>query len=414
MSEEKDSIPVHLMPVAAFLGVFSAVGLARIVYLVYANLTHQPQPRKPGPTPLGSNPFMILVAIVLGALTGYGKIVATINKAYAESEHALFDPFDILGITESLKDDKTAVTQAYREMAKVHHPDKGGSPKMFLKIQQAYEALTDELGIQNYQRFGHPEGPVKAPSFELALPSWLIFPEGRVAVIMMVLYVVMFIFIGYIVVVAMKPKKEPKVKATLDSYTVSLEDLGYIGKVLSPKSSHMEVLLAIASTPENIEWSVQYIDKIAEIREKATEERKNAKAESKNESLAFDDLDDQGWDDDEEGDDENAKQAAALAKQAELEKARQMEQLKKATGQAKEPLEGIDDGVLGQMWVLNVLTEKHKWPPENLYFLSSEKFDYKGKQVPALEHPGLQRNLQFTTGRINSRMLNTHPELCTY
>ena len=411
MSEE-ESIPIHLMPVAAVLGVFSLVGVLRIATIVYSNLTYEPLSRKPAPAiALDSNPFMMLCAIVVGALAGYGKIVATINKAYAESEHALFDPFDILGIAEALGENKTAVTQAYREMAKVHHPDKGGSQKMFLQIQYAYEALTDELGMQNYQKFGHPDGPVNAPSFQLALPSWLIFPEGKIAIIMLVLYLAMFAGIAYFVMVAMKPKEEPEVKATLDSNTVSLEDLGYLGKVLSPNSSHMEVLLAIASTPENISWSTNNLDLIAEKRAKAMEEKKNAKPESKTKSMAFDDLDDQGWDDDDEEEDESAKQAALMAKQAEAEKARQLEQLKKATGQVKEPMEGIDDGVLGQEWVLKVLTEKGNWPPKNIFFLNDQKFDYKGKKVSALEHPGLQRNVQFTQGRINSRMLNTHPEL---
>ena len=409
---EAESIPVHLMPVAAVLGVFSLVGVIRIVYIAYANLTYEPLSRKPAPgIALDSNPFMMLCALVVGALAGYGKIVATISKAYAESEHALFDPFEILDISAALGENKTAVTQAYREMAKVHHPDKGGSQKMFMKIQHAYEALTDELGMQNYQKFGHPDGPVKVPSFELALPRWLIFPEGNIAIIMLVLYFLMFALIAYVVMFAMKANKAPEVKATLDSNTVSLEDLGYLGKVLSPKSTHMEVLLAIASTPENIAWSANNIDMIKEKRAKALEQKKNAKPESKTNSMAFDDLDDQGWDDDDEGEDESAKQAALLAKKAEEENKRQLEQLKQATGQVKEPLEGIDDGVVGQEWVQRVLTEKGHWPPKDLYFLKDQKLDYKGKKVTALEHPGLARNVQFTQGRINSRMLNTHPEL---
>ena len=118
------------------------------------------------------------------------------------------------------------------------------------------------------------------------------------------------------------------------------------------------------------------------------------------------------WDDDDGDEDEAAKQAALAAKRAEEEQKLQLEQLKKATGQVKDPLEGIDDGVLGQDWVRRTLEEKGHWPPKDLSFLNDEKFDYKGKMVAALDHPGLQRNIQMTMGRINSRMLNTHPELC--
>jgi hypothetical protein len=77
-------------------------------------------------------------------------------------------------------------------------------------------------------------------------------------------------------------------------------------------------------------------------------------------------------------------------------------------------LEGIDDGVLGQKWVMKTLESNGSWPPKDLSFLKDMKFDYKGKKVAALDHPGLVRNLCMTAGRINSRMLNTHPELSKF
>ena len=409
---EAESIPVYLMPVAAILGILAFVGAVRAAYIIYENLSYEPLSRKPAPAvALDSNAFMILCSTVVAAIAGYGKIVATINKAYAESEHALFDPFDILGISESEAADKSVVTQAYRELAKKFHPDKGGTQELFMKIQHAYEALTDELGMLNYQKYGHPDGPVSVPSFQLALPHWLIFPQGNIALIMILLYLAMFGAIGYIVVTRMS-KKEPEVKATLDSNTVSLEDLGYLGKVLSPNSTHFDILLALASTPENIQWAQESIDKIEKQRAEAIEAMKSAKPESKKETMTFDDLGDQGWDDEDDEEDESAKQAAMLAKKAEEEKQQRLEQLKKASGQVKEPMEGIDEGVIGQQWVLKTLQGKGHWPPKDLSFLSNMKFDYKGKKVSALEHPGLQRNIQMTMGRINSRMLNTHPELC--
>lgn len=411
MTTEAD-IPFHLMPVAAFLFMIILLGVARAAFIVHANLTYDPLSRKPKPLiALDSNPFLVLIGIIVAAIAGYGKIVATINKAYEEFDHATFDPFDLLGIQESQAGDKSMVTQAYRNLVKVHHPDKGGSQEMFMKIQLAYESLTDELAMQNFKKYGHPDGPVSTPSFQLALPQWLIFPEGKVAAVMLILYLGFFVFLGFIVIRLMAPKKEPEMKASLDSNTVSLDDLGYLGHVLSPKSSHFDILLAIASTPENVVWSVESLDKIEEVRTAALEEKKKAKPEKK-ESINFDDLDDQGWaEDEDEEEDESAKQAALLAKKAEEEEKLRIQQLKKATGQVKDPLEGIDDGVLGQEWVRKTLEEKGHWPPKNLSFLADEKFDYKGKMVSVMDHPGLRRNLQMTMGRINSRMLNTHPEL---
>lgn len=412
-TEGEADVPFHLMPVAAFLGMAALFGIIRAGFIVWANVTYEPLSRKPAPQiALDSNPFMLLIGIIVAALAGYGKIVATINKAYAESDHALFDPFDLLGIAEAEAEDKSVVTQAYRDLAKIHHPDKGGSQDMFMKIQYAYEALTDELGMQNFQKYGHPDGPVNVPSFQLALPQWLIFPEGKVAAILLTLYLAMFAGIIYIVVKVMTPKKEPEVKQSLDSNTVSLEDLGYLGKVLSPKSSHFDILLAIASTPENMMWAVDNLDRIEELRKEAIEEKKTAKPEKKKESMSFEDFDEGGWDEEGDEEDESAKHAAMMAKQAEEEKARHLEQIKKASGQVKDPLEGIAEGVIGQEWVRKTLEEKGHWPPKDLSFLDSQTFDYKGKKVSALDHPGLKRNLQMTMGRINSRMLNTHPDLC--
>lgn len=56
--------------------------------------------------------------------------------------------YDILGVT---KDASTAdIKKAYRNLAKEHHPDKGGSEEKFKKINEAYETLSDEGKRKNY------------------------------------------------------------------------------------------------------------------------------------------------------------------------------------------------------------------------------------------------------------------------
>lgn len=44
--------------------------------------------------------------------------------------------------------DKSAVVNAYRALAKVHHPDAGGNPDDFKRLRTAYgDALKRELGL---------------------------------------------------------------------------------------------------------------------------------------------------------------------------------------------------------------------------------------------------------------------------
>ena len=56
--------------------------------------------------------------------------------------------------------------------------------------------------------------------------------------------------------------KSSKRNLLLDqSNTVPVEDMAYLAKVLTPDSTHMDVLLAVITTPENIEWSIQDLDR---------------------------------------------------------------------------------------------------------------------------------------------------------
>lgn len=224
------------------------------------------------------------------------------------------------------------------------------------------------------------------------------------------------------------PKVEKKrgadtdVDETLATNSVGLEDVTYIASKLTPDSDQLDILLAVASTPESIKWSTKaltYRNKTVQTRldddKKAADERKKKSGSKKGgpESTMFD-LDDEGWADEDEDDedlDDEEKKKAKLAKKTLEEKQKFGEELAKATGKTKIPLEGIDEDVIGQEWVEKALTKVGAWPLDDLRFLKDMKFDYNGKQVSALEHPGLVRNLCFIAGRLNSLALNSHPEL---
>jgi DnaJ-class molecular chaperone len=67
------------------------------------------------------------------------------------------DPYQTLGIQKGAPEDE--VKKAYRKLAMKHHPDKGGDPEQFKKIQGAYDVLSDSDKRRNFDQFGNPDGP---------------------------------------------------------------------------------------------------------------------------------------------------------------------------------------------------------------------------------------------------------------
>ena len=65
------------------------------------------------------------------------------------------DPYGVLGIPQTASEDE--VKKAYRKLAMKHHPDKGGDPEQFKKIQGAYDILSDAEKRGNFDRFGTAE-----------------------------------------------------------------------------------------------------------------------------------------------------------------------------------------------------------------------------------------------------------------
>lgn len=58
------------------------------------------------------------------------------------------DYYNILGVSKSATDEE--IKNAYRKLAKTHHPDKGGDKSKFQEIQKAYETLSDRDKRANY------------------------------------------------------------------------------------------------------------------------------------------------------------------------------------------------------------------------------------------------------------------------
>ena len=58
------------------------------------------------------------------------------------------DYYEILGVDK--KASKIDIKKAYRELAKKHHPDKGGDEETFKMVGEAYQTLIDDKKRQQY------------------------------------------------------------------------------------------------------------------------------------------------------------------------------------------------------------------------------------------------------------------------
>lgn len=60
--------------------------------------------------------------------------------------------YNILGVPKSATYEE--IRKAYRKLAKIKHPDKGGNEKEFQELQQAYDVLSDENKRKIYDKYG--------------------------------------------------------------------------------------------------------------------------------------------------------------------------------------------------------------------------------------------------------------------
>ena len=77
-----------------------------------------------------------------------------------------FNPYAILGVPRHAP--AGDISKAYRQLSRVHHPDRllglsakerAESEAMFKLVSKAYEALTKEDAMKNFELYGHPDGP---------------------------------------------------------------------------------------------------------------------------------------------------------------------------------------------------------------------------------------------------------------
>ena len=81
--------------------------------------------------------------------------------------------YERLGVSKDA--DTNEIKKAFKKLAMTHHPDKGGNPEDFKKIQHAHEILTDEQKRRMYDMTGSETGePPQGNPFGGGMP----FPGG--------------------------------------------------------------------------------------------------------------------------------------------------------------------------------------------------------------------------------------------
>ncbi|CDZ98614.1 Molecular chaperone (DnaJ superfamily) [Phaffia rhodozyma] len=98
-------------------------------------------------------------------------------------ENVIYNPFEILGITDSLTEKE--IKRSYKKLSLKFHPDKyklqenetqEDADAKFVEITKAYKALTDDVTRENWQLYGNPDGPQQREDV-VAIPKWVI--EGK-------------------------------------------------------------------------------------------------------------------------------------------------------------------------------------------------------------------------------------------
>ena len=60
--------------------------------------------------------------------------------------------YDVLGVNENSS--SADITKAFKDLAKKHHPDRGGDEDKFKEVTKAYEVLSDAEKRKVYDTYG--------------------------------------------------------------------------------------------------------------------------------------------------------------------------------------------------------------------------------------------------------------------
>ncbi|KAE9604641.1 putative translocation protein Sec63 [Lupinus albus] len=141
-----------------------------------------------------SNVTLLLLWVVMIILVYYIRTMS--------SETQVFDPFSILELEPGALESE--IKKKYRRLSIQYHPDKNPDPeahKYFVEyIAKAYQALTDPIARENYEKYGHPDGR-QGFQMGIALPQFLLNIDGASGGILLIWIVGVCILLPLVVAV---------------------------------------------------------------------------------------------------------------------------------------------------------------------------------------------------------------------
>ncbi|XP_075910541.1 translocation protein SEC63 homolog [Petromyzon marinus] len=114
-------------------------------------------------------------------LLGWVVLISLVVKVFSlDRDYKEYNPYDVLGLEQGAN--VSDVRRQFHQLSLRSHPDKGGDPVAFMRIVKAYETLTDSQSKENWDKYGHPDGP-QAMSFGIALPAWIVDQKNSMLVL---------------------------------------------------------------------------------------------------------------------------------------------------------------------------------------------------------------------------------------
>ncbi|XP_057951965.1 dnaJ protein ERDJ2A-like [Malania oleifera] len=141
-----------------------------------------------------SNLTLLLLWVIMVVLVYYIK--------HMSCENQVFEPFSILGLEPGASE--SVIKKAYRKLSIQYHPDKNPDPeahKYFVEyIAKAYQALTDPVSRENFEKYGHPDGR-QGFQMGIALPQFLLNLNGESSGLLLLLIVGVCILLPLVIAV---------------------------------------------------------------------------------------------------------------------------------------------------------------------------------------------------------------------
>ncbi|KAE9035626.1 hypothetical protein PR003_g7708 [Phytophthora rubi] len=204
----------------AFAGVMLALYVVPATLFTVYRVVRTPQK-------LRSRGFALHLALL--AVAG-GLLWRCLAALQSVDTSGVFDPYEILGVSDSAS--SRQIKKAFRALGRQLHPDKNlHNPRataQFARVTKAYEALTDPQSIENYRKFGHPDGP-QSMLMNIAFASAFSGTSGSTGSVFVLLYFgAVFAGLAYLVYwlqkTAGRRDRTQASRATRESFVDALTD----------------------------------------------------------------------------------------------------------------------------------------------------------------------------------------------